>query len=433
MVQPRPRYVEFGDEKAPPPPYPATPGSATFYSRARLLSNRDARPPSFPLGTPSTAGFPSKRRYSPPPPFTPGRLAGTRGNLPLSSTFLETWGNKLLPLLALGTTTIFSTILLGLNMSSWTSTRALVQIQNSYSSLIPGVVQTTAEVLASLQLYALFTLLNFATSIQLCQSTSSLDSLKYRAAIILRKLDITLPSSSMVLVFLLYLFSKAPAFIWANSITILSTTTSTTVNLTLPIFGNDPFVHNDFASGDFPGCWILSPNMSAKVGVYGSCPGQMFFNNILLDASTATSKTHYRTDNITALYTGRSYGIGAAVGLSDTFFNAQDLVACKPGWGEFSFLNPNLLEYTYQESGFETTVTCKQNPSSTSEGWRLYQVEPENPSENLPGVYEANGTLGDGECIASFLLLLPAFTGLDSTSISVRIAGKQLLILPKIF
>ena len=316
---------------------------------------------------------------------------------PLQHSFLDTWDNKFLPLIALSITTIVSTVLLCLSMTNWTSCDQLLRIQQTYSSVIPGIVQTTAEILSTLQLYALLSLINFATRIELCRSKSSLDTLKYRAAICLRRMDLSLPTWSMIIVFVLYLVSKVPAFLWADSITIVRTTSIDAHNLTLPILGADPFEQNNLVDGQLPNCWTLSSDLSLILGPYSSCPAQMFLSNLLQDASTATAKNHYRVDSVTALYTGRSYGLGAALGLTDTFFRSSDLDHNQPSFDEFSFLNPNLVEFEYPEDGFLTNVICKRNPTSTPDDWRIYPTQAGNEASNVPPIFEAAGNLADGK------------------------------------
>jgi hypothetical protein len=47
-------------------------------------------------------------------------------------------------------------------MTNWMSCDQVLRIQLSYSSVIPGIVQAIAEILSTLQLYALLSLINFA-------------------------------------------------------------------------------------------------------------------------------------------------------------------------------------------------------------------------------------------------------------------------------
>ncbi|KAI1159731.1 hypothetical protein F5B18DRAFT_635448 [Nemania serpens] len=74
----------------------------------------------------------------------------------------------------------------------------------------------------------------------------------------------------------------------------------------------------------------------------------------LLDAASSatpiggSTRVHQKLDESGFTYVGRSYGVGAAVGLTD-----DDLTA-----------NESLLDYSYEEIGFDTSVACIYNTSS---------------------------------------------------------------------
>ncbi|KUJ19686.1 uncharacterized protein LY89DRAFT_779606 [Mollisia scopiformis] len=308
------------------------------------------------------------------------------------NSHLEGWFTKTIPLIALLITTTVSTALLYLNLTRWNFQHVA---WTSVPSFMAGIIQVVVEILAAVQIFALLTLVNFATRIALCRSNSTLDVLKYRAAICLGRIDLSLPWLSMTLVILVYGLMKVPAFLWANSLALSPSVRTGSNNLYVPILGADNFIHN-FNGDELKHCWrspASFPNQGLflMAGPYSSCPGRDFVDGLLEAASTVSlANADYlpRIDVDGAFYSGRSYGVGAAVGHSDTQQSQN--------WGDSV-----LASYTYQDLGFNTEVLCNYNSSLTSADWSLWQLQAENKNEGIPAIFEAKGQLPDGSNINS--------------------------------
>jgi hypothetical protein len=93
------------------------------------------------------------------------------------------------------------------------------------------------------------------------------------------------------------------------------------------------------------------------------------------DASTVdgSPRQHKKLDNTGMTYDGRSYGVGAAVGLDDD-----------------DILNDNLIVgYQYQEPGYSTEVSCIYN---TTSAFQVFEIGP-----GYPFLWQASGTLPNSD------------------------------------
>lgn len=119
---------------------------------------------------------------------------------------------------------------------------------------------------------------------------------------------------------ILWVAAKGPGFVWAPALTPRTINTTTTEVLAIPILGayNFPVPENTalFTSQ----CWNKTYSRLGVSGHFTSCPTQLFMTNLLSVAGSSTRSTRIqpRLDRMRYTYSGRSYGIGASVGLADS-------------------------------------------------------------------------------------------------------------------
>jgi hypothetical protein len=89
-----------------------------------------------------------------------------------------------------------------------------------------------------------------------------------------------------------------------------------------------------------------STNSTAS-GDFSFFPVYPFGGRILNTAASSSTKAHDKYDNSRFSYLGRSFGVGASVGLAGDILNI-----------------PNVESYTYFETGYQTNVSCITNSTS---------------------------------------------------------------------
>ena len=133
------------------------------------------------------------------------------------------------------------------------------------------------------------------------------------------------------------------------------TTKSQSLQLAVPLVGTGSysFLQPNISSSGAQ-CWVRQQ----LNGTFTICPAERFTGKVLDSASSATTpdgspRNHSKFDNAKFRYNGRSYGVGAAVGLTDSGL----------------IQSSNFQEYVYNEVGYMVTASCIHNSSSL---WVLY-------------------------------------------------------------
>ena len=135
-------------------------------------------------------------------------------------------------------TTIISCLLLGLTLSSWYSDGFLYKVQNSRRATIQIIVQVLSSVLASLQLFALSTLVKNDTSLSIGRTPMTLDMLKFRNAIRLQSLDLDLRVRHTAFLLILLVAVQFPSALWAGALTPVSTNVEVTRQYQVPQYSH---------------------------------------------------------------------------------------------------------------------------------------------------------------------------------------------------
>lgn len=121
------------------------------------------------------------------------------------------------------------------------------------------------------------------------------------------------------------------------------------------------------------------------LGSFSYNPGLNVIGSILDKASSATApnssfQTHQKLDNSGFAFHGRSYGVGASVGLE-------------------TFADIDAQHYTFYEAGYMSNMTCWYNKTMD---FRVALIH--SSGTDLPNLYKACGQISNGavECIRGF-------------------------------
>ncbi|KAH6666009.1 hypothetical protein B0J14DRAFT_605104 [Halenospora varia] len=301
----------------------------------------------------------------------------------LPPEFLETCKNKLKVVAALTVPCTISLVILALNGRDWYSKAMLRNIVVNYPVFVPPIVQILSTILAGLQLYVVFTIFEYSARTRITRKNITLNTLRLWSALSSRRLDFNLQLGKVLFLLTIIAVSAVPASLWAASITPqLSSTSNDLEKISLPILGQDGFSEN--VNGNYlTHCVTLS---NPEYGTFSGCPAEQFFSNIIFSGRSAStpSQNISRLDATQNIYTGRSYGIGAAIGLTDSGLSEKDAAG-----------RDYATNYNYTEAGFQTTISCNYISNSP---WQIILLRNGTNGEGVPYIYRAAdlGRLGLG-------------------------------------
>ena len=170
------------------------------------------------------------------------------------------------------------------------------------------------------------------------------------------------------------MLSLVPAALWAGALTPVPVTTVIYSDFRIPLYGADP--QNKFWNQTTT---RLNPDVNrSSYGSFSYNPVRTILGSLLDNAAAATApnsstQTHRKLDNTGYTYQGRSYGIGASVGLTE-------------------FTQTGILQnFTFLESGYMSNITCWYNHTMD---FHVEQV----PSgfDGYPYMWLATGNISDG-------------------------------------
>ncbi|KAI9849059.1 MAG: hypothetical protein M1838_000289 [Thelocarpon superellum] len=283
-----------------------------------------------------------------------------------------------MPLPGLVVTTLVSLWLLGENVRSYSSTGYLYNVVQNHRSPAQTVVQIISSVLGAAHLYVLTAMVNRWTRLNWMKGAISLDRLKFWNAVSSIVKDFSLPFRFLLPLLIITLAALIPQGLWSGALTPNFTNSTMISHIQVPQYGPDE-------RGVF---WnqTWDPTRSRgdtrnKLGTFSYSPA-WDRGGVMLDAAAAASSrdttpvTHIKNDNTRYSYLGRSYGVGASVGLVDV--------------GDVDDITP-LQTYSYRETGYQANVTCGKNDTSN---WAI-DVTQESDDSGTPSMYVANGTTPD--------------------------------------
>lgn len=301
----------------------------------------------------------------------------------LPPEFLETSNNKLKVIAALTVPCAISVIILALSARDWYSETLLRNIVVNNHVFVAPIVQVLSTILAGLQLYVVFTIFDYSARTRITRRNITLNTLRLWSALSSRSLNFNLQLTKVLFLLTIIAVSAVPASLWAASITPqLSSASNDLRTISLPILGQDGFSEN--VNGDYLiHCVTLS---NPEYGTFSGCPAKQFFSNIIFSgrSASAPSQNTSRFDATQNIYTGRSYGIGAAVGLTDSGLSEDDAAG-----------RDYATNYNYTEVGFQTVISCNYLSDTP---WQILLIQNGTDSDGVPYIYRAAdlGGLGFG-------------------------------------
>ncbi|EDU41029.1 hypothetical protein PtrSN002B_008117 [Pyrenophora tritici-repentis] len=247
----------------------------------------------------------------------------------------------------LSLTTTLSTILLLAQLYEWRVTGQLFALANKFPGSAALVVQLLAASFGLLHLAVICKLFNYALRIRLARVSVSLDVLRTWVFMTLMKVDWDLPLRFFFPVLFTAFLSLVPAALWAGAMTASVSTTVQGGSLLIPSFEDVSLIK------EYPMMiGSAGPSLRTQKGFFTYSVGQQQSGQILAAAAEASSglepHIHRKPDNTQFSYLGRSYGVGAAVGLMDQSITSNTYAA----------------GYIYEEMGYLANVTCSYNRTS---------------------------------------------------------------------
>ena len=222
------------------------------------------------------------------------------------------------------------------------------------------IVYICAFLLALMQLSPLQALFNYATRLGIVSKGLNLQRVTLLQAVAHGGIDWTLHFGHFLITGLLAIAAMTPGVLWTGSLT-------PTLHLDLQISGNTSIPAFSQASKSL---WDYEFNdsrndvyyvdacrhLKTTQSVVSNCPVPALGSSLLLTGASATtfdnkSRVFGKDANPSWTYVGRSFGVGASVGLVTSNF-------AKP-------VSDSPTAYTYSETGYITEVKCAKNASST--------------------------------------------------------------------
>lgn len=245
------------------------------------------------------------------------------------------------------TTTLATTLLLA-EVYQWRVTGYIFILANRFPGSVALVVQLLAAFFGLLHFAVVCKLINYALRLRLTKVSVSLDILRTWVDMSIPRVDWDLPLRFFFPVLFVVFLSLVPAALWAGSMTPSVSRTVTSGMLLIPSYEDVSMIREySMVIGS------AGPSLRTQKGFFTYSVGQQQSGQLLSSAASASSTgigphVHRKLDNTQFSYRGRSYGVGAPVGLMD-----QGIAS-----------DPSVAGYVYQEEGYVANVTCTYNTTS---------------------------------------------------------------------
>lgn len=250
------------------------------------------------------------------------------------------------------TTLIVSFLVAGTNRKWTTSGRAYTTLIE-YRSSVQIAVQLVSALLGFLEVSVVCRLINLATRIRLCKQGATLNAIYAWSSLSLPRVGWELPFAYLFPILIFVIAALIPSALWAGAITPVQTTKN--------VASQSPILIPRFRATEniieFPSeIGSSGPDLRDARGYFTFSPGVKLQGSLLATAASATivdgsPRQHSKLDNSHYTYHGRSFGIGASVGLQNEIIN-----------GSQSRNTPT--SYTYSETGLRADVQCVFNSSA---------------------------------------------------------------------
>lgn len=247
-------------------------------------------------------------------------------------------------------TTVLSVLLLTASCSGWTVPDNIYWFNIAHRASIQLVVQILSNALALVYSSAICMLINYASRIYWDKNGPvRMDMLRFWRDMCSLRMDFDIPLSLMILLVGFIGLTSVQSALWAGALTLVATTVLRETNITVPSYHNTSLIA-EYASevgADAP------PDVRGTKGYFTYKVGVGLTGELLRAAASATPtgdepRKHQKNDNTQFTYIGRSYGVGSSVGLLDDTTPSDTLA----------------LALTYQEVGYDASVSCAYNASA---------------------------------------------------------------------
>lgn len=236
-----------------------------------------------------------------------------------------------------------------------------------HQTTISVTVQVLSAVMGILQVTTLTGVISAGFRLQLATQPIQLRTIGLLNAIIVPRIPKGLSLSSLLPAVLMVVLAQAPGALWAGALTPVPTSAVAMLGtIAVPLYSESTadVWDSEFAFDNKSNVWNFVQNCTRVRGrgdssstiSISNCPVPNYQAQLLESAREAsaggstTSRNHSKPDSPTWTYRGRSYGIGAAQGLTPVQGVPVDY---------------SLLSFTYNETGYEASVTCEFSNSSS--------------------------------------------------------------------
>lgn len=319
--------------------------------------------------------------------FADDTLDDSRQYSNLEQTYTATTKGKCLDLAVLILPTVMSALLLAANFQGWEVSGGLYTFITQDRATAQLIVQVMANALKLSEVWIICRLVNYATRIRLNNSSTTLDTVGLWAALSTPTMDWRLPPRMALLLLAFAGLSPSLSALWAGALTPVETTGFRTTTVSTQDWTDISLVKEYPSEIDQTG-----PSIIDAKGHFTYSVGLSLLTPLVSSAQSATTadgslRTHSKFDNSGFAYRGRSYGVGASVGLLDDSITVNKLAT----------------NYTFQEIGYDASVSCIHNRSS------LFFLHP--TSGDL--LYAAAGPLPDSNGVREYSV----YVGRDDSAI----------------
>ncbi|KAG6356909.1 hypothetical protein INS49_014784 [Diaporthe citri] len=235
-----------------------------------------------------------------------------------------------------------------------------------HQTTISVTVQVLYAVMGALQVTTLTVVISAGFRLRLATQPIQLRTIGLLNAIIVPRLPKSLSLPSLLPALLMVVLAQAPGAIWAGALApVPKSAVAMLGSVAVPLYSNATvdLWDSEFHLDNNRSVWNFVQNCTSARGggdfssniSISNCPVPNYRAQLLESAREAsaggsiTSRNHSKPENPAWTYRGRSYGIGAGQGLTPVQGVPADY---------------SLLSFTYNETGYQTSVTCEFNTSA---------------------------------------------------------------------
>lgn len=269
-------------------------------------------------------------------------------------------------------TTPISILLLQSSVTGALFSKSFYNFVETNRSTVQFTVQIIANVFATLQILVLCRLINFGVRRYMTRKSIGLDQLRAWNDAMIPRINWDLPFPYTVLLIAFVSLTMIFSAIWAAALTPTIVSDVAVTGVLIPSWENTTFIKEYPSEVGREG-----PTQQTTQGRFSYSVGIQLLGSILAGATSASPtdqepRIHAKMDRSRYSFIGRSYGVGASVGLTDTHISSEKLA----------------LSYTFNEIGYKADVQCIYNKTSD---FRVSNKSADNPD------FRAQGSLPDSD------------------------------------